>query len=153
MNQLENWQDLRDNTKRNQCVGYPTTLVLKPRKINIQCLPILNSTGHVNKTFLSSLKAIIIIPELPAFLEFQLLLIEYFRLTFFFVVADQDLDCVEKGLDSYHHLMNRCRKWLQFRFELLFEVHLLAEYKSHLVFAYLEHYLKLHQRIILHLTE
>ena len=44
---------------------------------------------------------------MPAFLEFLLLLIEYFRLTFFFVVANQGLDCVDKGLDNFHHLMNR----------------------------------------------
>ena len=100
---MENWQDLRGNTGHNQCVGYPTTLVLKPRKSNILCLPKLNLVGYANVAPL----VIIIIPELPAFLEFLLLLIEYFRLTFFFVVADQGLDCVDKGLDNFHHLMNR----------------------------------------------
>ena len=45
------------------------------------------------------------IPELLAFLEFLLLLIEYFHLTFFFVEEGQALNCyVEKVLDNFHHL-------------------------------------------------
>ena len=44
------------------------------------------------------------IPELLAFLEFLLLLIEYFHLTFFFVEEGQALNCYERGLDNFHHL-------------------------------------------------
>ena len=62
------------------------------------------SIGLSQATLKEFANSYLIIPELLAFLEFLLLLIEYFHLTFFFVEGGQALNCYERGLDNFHLL-------------------------------------------------